>query len=55
MQAVLAYNNENGKYGIRLLDSKTWINNGLNQGDKVTLFDYFNGNYLEDEILIKFW
>jgi hypothetical protein len=50
-ETILAYNNNTGRYGIRLCNSNEWINEGLSYGDKVTIFDVYNGYYVEDVIL----
>lgn len=52
-EAVLAYNIDTGRYGIRISNTKTWINEGLSDGDKVVIFDIYNSYYVEDVILSK--
>lgn len=53
LKTVLAFNKRTGLYGIRNNYTGEWINKGLSHGDKVVIYDHFNGYYLEDEIQLK--
>jgi hypothetical protein len=53
LKTVLMYNKTTGRFGIRDNYTGEWINKGLSHGDKVVIYDHFNGYYLEDEIQLK--